>query len=395
MVHLAGGGTPGSPATEVPGGTSAEEEEKLNGYMCGLQEAGYFAGLAPGSPEHLWRCQLALSWFNDSIQAHKEGEAAAAAAQASDGPAAPAAAAAAATAAAPPRHNREAGAAADGAAFAAPPRRRATGKGAATDADGATAGAAHGNAHADPAPAAAAAAAVTSAASVSPNRGAALVLGLVLVLVLVLLEVLELYTRAISLCDSKATFFANRAAAHQALGDFRAAISHCEQATALDPAYAKARARLGKARCSLGHYRAALDRGFLKALQLEPDSTQRGNDVKAISVSFVWYRCAVGSTHILGEDEHREVEELIHALPKLLARFVSDLDTQLEAQQQEQGQGQEQLQGQEREEDNGGEESAAQMRQMVNALKALLDRWQTEGAGGEGGDGSRPGTAVL
>ncbi|GBG67276.1 hypothetical protein CBR_g88565 [Chara braunii] len=90
-------------------------------------------------------------------------------------------------------------------------------------------------------------------------------------------QAVELYTRAISLVDTSAIYYANRAVAHTHLHDYSAAIRDCKRAIELDPKYAKAYGRLGTAYFELGKYRDAVE-WYQKALELDPlNSSCRDN----------------------------------------------------------------------------------------------------------------------
>lgn len=88
----------------------------------------------------------------------------------------------------------------------------------------------------------------------------------------------ELYAEA-SVCDPQnAVYHSNRAAALMQLGRDEEAVRECEAAVALNPAYARSYSRLGAALHKLGRYQEALDRGYNKALELDPtNATVREN----------------------------------------------------------------------------------------------------------------------
>jgi small glutamine-rich tetratricopeptide repeat-containing protein alpha len=52
------------------------------------------------------------------------------------------------------------------------------------------------------------------------------------------------------------------------------AIKDCEKAVTLKPDFAKAFSRLGTAHFQAGRFREAIDKGYKKALELEPGSAQ-------------------------------------------------------------------------------------------------------------------------
>lgn len=56
---------------------------------------------------------------------------------------------------------------------------------------------------------------------------------------------IDCYTKAITLDPRNAVFYCNRAAAFTKDGQFEAAVKDCDEATLIDPNYAKAYSRLG------------------------------------------------------------------------------------------------------------------------------------------------------
>ncbi|MCO5611462.1 hypothetical protein L7F22_065715 [Adiantum nelumboides] len=85
-------------------------------------------------------------------------------------------------------------------------------------------------------------------------------------------EAIDLYTMAISLCGDNAVYYSNRAAAHTQVGKFEAAIADSNKAIQLDPNYSKAYSRLGLAYYTQGKYQEAIEKGFQKAHELDPNS---------------------------------------------------------------------------------------------------------------------------
>jgi small glutamine-rich tetratricopeptide repeat-containing protein alpha len=83
-------------------------------------------------------------------------------------------------------------------------------------------------------------------------------------------EAIGYYTRAIELAPTNHILFANRAAAHTHMKDYKSAIIDCEHCIALNESYAKAYSRLGTALFYDGNYRRAVD-AYAKACQLEPE----------------------------------------------------------------------------------------------------------------------------
>jgi len=81
---------------------------------------------------------------------------------------------------------------------------------------------------------------------------------------------IELYGEAIKLNPNNAIYHCNRAAALMKLDRCEEAVTDCETAIKLNPSYARSYSRLGAALHKLGRYQEALDRGYNKALELEP-----------------------------------------------------------------------------------------------------------------------------
>ncbi|XP_076907470.1 small glutamine-rich tetratricopeptide repeat-containing protein 2-like [Bidens hawaiensis] len=94
----------------------------------------------------------------------------------------------------------------------------------------------------------------------------------------VYVDAIELYTIAIALCDNNAVYYCNRAAAYTQNNQHTEAIHDCNKAIEIDPNYSKAYSRLGFSYFSQGKYRDAIDKGFKRALQLDPNNeSARGN----------------------------------------------------------------------------------------------------------------------
>lgn len=84
------------------------------------------------------------------------------------------------------------------------------------------------------------------------------------------LEAIELYSFAISLSDKNAVFYCNRAAAYTQIRMCSEAIKDCLKSIEIDPNYSKAYSRLGLAYYAQGKYADAIEKGFKKALELDP-----------------------------------------------------------------------------------------------------------------------------
>ncbi|KAH8508907.1 hypothetical protein H0E87_010883 [Populus deltoides] len=85
-------------------------------------------------------------------------------------------------------------------------------------------------------------------------------------------DAIELYSCAISLCENNAVYYCNRAAAYTQIHKYTEAIRDCLKSVEIDPGYSKAYSRLGLAYYAQGNYRDAIDKGFKKALQLDPSN---------------------------------------------------------------------------------------------------------------------------
>ncbi|CAA7019679.1 unnamed protein product [Microthlaspi erraticum] len=84
------------------------------------------------------------------------------------------------------------------------------------------------------------------------------------------LDAIELYSFAIALSDNNAVFYCNRAAAYTQINRCSEAIKDCVKSIEIDPNYSKAYSRLGLAYYAQGKYADAIEKGFKKALQLDP-----------------------------------------------------------------------------------------------------------------------------
>ena len=83
------------------------------------------------------------------------------------------------------------------------------------------------------------------------------------------------YDKAIELDSTNAMFFSNRAAVYlQMTGteNLALAVADCERATTLNPKYIKAFSRLGLAYTKQGEFKLAIERGYSKALLLDPSN---------------------------------------------------------------------------------------------------------------------------
>ncbi|CAM6048594.1 unnamed protein product [Sphagnum compactum] len=94
-------------------------------------------------------------------------------------------------------------------------------------------------------------------------------------------EAIQFYTLALSLCGNNAIFYANRAAAHSEVNKFAEAIADCENAIRIDPKYSKAYSRLGWVYHAQGRFQEAIEKGFQKALDLDPNNATAKENLMA------------------------------------------------------------------------------------------------------------------
>ncbi|KAL9315688.1 hypothetical protein ACSQ67_016689 [Phaseolus vulgaris] len=85
-------------------------------------------------------------------------------------------------------------------------------------------------------------------------------------------DAIELYNCAIAVKENNAVYFCNRAAAYTQVNKYSEAILDCLRSIKIDSNYSKAYSRLGLVYYAQGNYREALDKGFRKALQLDPNN---------------------------------------------------------------------------------------------------------------------------
>eukprot|EP01027_Heterolobosea_sp_BB2_P027027 GEZU01042208.1.p1 GENE.GEZU01042208.1~~GEZU01042208.1.p1 ORF type:complete len:340 (-),score=156.89 GEZU01042208.1:98-985(-) len=94
-------------------------------------------------------------------------------------------------------------------------------------------------------------------------------------------EAIECYTKAIELNPDNSIYYNNRAAAYTHTGEYQKAVKDCEKAVALNPKYSKAFSRMGTAYFYMGKYKEAIERGYKKALELEPNNEHFKKDLQA------------------------------------------------------------------------------------------------------------------
>ena len=86
-------------------------------------------------------------------------------------------------------------------------------------------------------------------------------------------DAVSAYTEAVRIWPN-AVYYSNRAAAYTHMHMYDDAIADCRKAIELKPDFSKAYSRLGTAHFQAGRYRLALDEGYRKALELEPNNKQ-------------------------------------------------------------------------------------------------------------------------
>lgn len=86
------------------------------------------------------------------------------------------------------------------------------------------------------------------------------------------LDAIKLYNCAVALCENNAVYYCNRAAAYTQAHKYTEAVRDCLKSIEIDPNYSKAYSRLGTAYFAQGNYADAINKGFKKALQLDPSN---------------------------------------------------------------------------------------------------------------------------
>ncbi|XP_021759748.1 uncharacterized protein LOC110724631 [Chenopodium quinoa] len=84
-------------------------------------------------------------------------------------------------------------------------------------------------------------------------------------------DAIERYTCAIALCEN-AVYYCNRAAAYTQMHKYNEAVKDCLKSIEIDPNYSKAYSRLGLAYYAQGKYSDAINRGYKRALELDPNN---------------------------------------------------------------------------------------------------------------------------
>ncbi|KAJ4965650.1 hypothetical protein NE237_017499 [Protea cynaroides] len=115
-------------------------------------------------------------------------------------------------------------------------------------------------------------------------------------------DAIELYTCAIALCENNAVYYCNRAAAYTEVKKYSEAIRDCLKSIEIDKNYIKAYSRMGLAYYAEGNYSDAINKGFKKALQLDPDNESIKENIRVAErklkeeMQGMYHEQAAGST---------------------------------------------------------------------------------------------------
>ncbi|XP_020588573.1 small glutamine-rich tetratricopeptide repeat-containing protein 2 isoform X2 [Phalaenopsis equestris] len=117
-------------------------------------------------------------------------------------------------------------------------------------------------------------------------------------------DAVELYTFAIALHEKNAVYYCNRAAAYTQMEKYIEAIEDCLKSIEIDPTYSKAYSRLGLAYYNRGNYAEALEKGFLRAFQLDPNNESIKENIRAAQQKLV--ESSTFDTEQNTESRHRQ-----------------------------------------------------------------------------------------
>ncbi|KAL3504164.1 hypothetical protein ACH5RR_034005 [Cinchona calisaya] len=117
---------------------------------------------------------------------------------------------------------------------------------------------------------------------------------------------IELYTIAIALCEDNAVYYCNRAAAYTQIHQFEEAIKDCLKSIEIDPNYSKGYSRLGFAYYAQGKYRDAIDKGFMKALHLDPNNNSVKENIRVAEQKLREEQQRTGQDQSSSSNYHRE-----------------------------------------------------------------------------------------
>ncbi|XP_004290865.1 PREDICTED: small glutamine-rich tetratricopeptide repeat-containing protein beta-like [Fragaria vesca subsp. vesca] len=108
-------------------------------------------------------------------------------------------------------------------------------------------------------------------------------------------KAIALYDCAIAFCENNAVYHCNRAAAYIEIHKHNEAMRDCLKSIEIDPNYSKGYTRLGVAYYALGNYRAAIDKGFKKALQLDPKNEAAKESIRVSQLKLIEQQQQSGS----------------------------------------------------------------------------------------------------
>lgn len=130
-------------------------------------------------------------------------------------------------------------------------------------------------------------------------------------------DAIEFYTIAIALCDDNAVYYCNRAAGYTQMNQYTEAIRDCYKSIEIDPNYSKAYSRLGFAYYAQGNYRDSIDKGFMKALQLDPNNDSVKENIQAAEQKLHQQRTGhnQNSSSASHSNQHSAGESRSHASP--------------------------------------------------------------------------------
>ncbi|KAF7829835.1 Small glutamine-rich tetratricopeptide repeat-containing protein alpha [Senna tora] len=119
-------------------------------------------------------------------------------------------------------------------------------------------------------------------------------------------DAIELYNCAIATCEENAVYYCNRAAAYTQINKYLEAIQDCLRSIEIDPNYSKAYSRLGLAYYAQGNYRDAIDKGFRKALQLDPNNESVKENIRVAEQKLIEeQQRAAGNQNSRSSQEHQ------------------------------------------------------------------------------------------
>ncbi|KHG06880.1 Small glutamine-rich tetratricopeptide repeat-containing beta [Gossypium arboreum] len=150
-------------------------------------------------------------------------------------------------------------------------------------------------------------------------------------------DAIELYSLAVSLCDDHAVYYCNRAAAYTQICKYNEAIKDCLKSIEIDHSYCKAYSRLGLAYYAQGNYADAIEKGFKKALRLDPNNQSVIENIRVAEQKLKdepqradWDRSASSSHNNQGSNNHSTGSRSHGASPPFSMPFdISALPTNI------------------------------------------------------------------